>query len=591
MNLSDNEKIDELIEKAGRNKSRQSFNIYQSIYEQSKLINYSKGIAYSAIGIANYYDKNDSPDKVIEYCSIARPIFSVMNDTSGEARCCNLIAKSFSTLGDFPRQAEYLFKGLELSIASRDLNLQHKFYNNISNYYMNYLKDYEKCMEYMQASLDIAVLLNDFSALVTCYLNIGLTNCYLKEYDKALDYLRQAEETNEKYVNDEMLRCYCVLYLGYAYFEQKKNELALKCYLECIEISKNNFYTLLYAESALLAGQTYVEMRRYEKAINILSEGITLCSENNFVRNLVNLYGLFKETYEKIGDYEGALNYSELRRKTSIQHLSVINEKNLERIKLLNHLQELQKESEILRQKNLELAKINELLIETDNEKNDFLGVVAHDLKNPLTNIILISSKLKKNAAKITSEKKINSLEKICLSSERMLDIIENLLDINKIESGDVVLNPAEIFLDKLLKEIISEFDTFAQQKNIQIKLNYDLSGKYFKADEMVVKEILINLISNALKYSHKDSEVLINVFAGYEQKINIEICDNGLGIKDEEKPKVFQKFAKISNKPTAGENSTGLGLSIVKKLTELSGGNIMFDSVYGKGSKFTLMF
>ena len=109
-------------------------------------------------------------------------------------------------------------------------------------------------------------------------------------------------------------------------------------------------------------------------------------------------------------------------------------------------------------------------------------------------------------------------------------------------------------------------------------------------SDEMVIKEILMNLISNALKYSHKDSEVNINV-SDSEGRAEIRISDNGLGIKEEEKQKVFQKFAKISNKPTAGENSTGLGLSIVKKLTELCGGKIGFESEFGKGTTFILNF
>lgn len=590
MHTSETEKIDELIEKAIGYNAKHSLNIFQSIYEQSKLLNYPKGIAHSAIGIANYYDKSEIADKVIEYCTIALNVFAAIGDKSGEARCCNLIAKSYSTFGDYPKQAEYLFKGLELSIAAKNLPLQQKFYNNICNYYMNYPKDYDKSMEYMYASLEIAESIKDHSGIVTSYLNIGLIFSYKKDYEKALEYLRLSEEANEKYVNDEMLRCYCVLYLGYVYSEQKKNELALKCFLECLDISKTNSYGILFAESASLAGQTYTAMGRFEKAIKIINEGITLCRENNYIRTLVNFYEQFKEIYVKIGDYEGALNYNELHRKTRIEHLSVINEKNLERIKLLDHLEQSQRESELLKEKNSELGKINELLIETDKEKNDFLGVVVHDLKNPLTNVILIAGTLKKNFEKLTPEKKSTSLERIYLSSERMLGIIENLLDINKIEAGDVVLNPVEINLKELFYEIISEFEISASQKNIKVVFNYNLKENFLKSDKIILKEILINLVSNALKYSYKDSEVEINV-NDKDGKIFMDIIDNGLGIKDEEKSKVFQKFAKISNKPTAGENSTGLGLSIVKKLTELLGGNIEFESEYGKGSKFALIF
>lgn len=585
---SETDKIDELIIKAREYNAVNKLNIYEPIYRQSTSINYKKGIANSAYGIAVSYDRSDSPDKSIEYCSIAYPIFKELNDKSGEAKCYNIIAKAYSALGDSPMQAEYLFKGLELSIASKDLHLQHKFYNNISNYYIHFLNDYDKGLEYMNASVEIAQRMNDYHAMLANYCNFGIIYNERKEFDKAMSYLRLAEETNEKFVNDELLRCYCVLYLGTVYFGQKKNEAALKCFLETIEIAKKNNFWLLFGEGALMAGQVYEALGEYEEAVKIFMTGVELTKAKNISRISINLYGVLRDFYKHRQDFEKALYYNQKFHTTRIEHLSVINEKNLERIKLLNHLEQAQKESDILRQKNLELGKINELLMETDKEKNDFLGVVVHDLKNPLTNIILIAGNLKKNIEKLLPEKKKTSLERIYLSSERMLGIIENLLDINKIESGDVMLNPVEINLKELFDEIITEFEVSSRKKNIKIILNNNLKENFFKTDKLLLKEILANLTSNAVKYSYKDSEIIINAFndAG---KTYIDVADKGLGIKDEEKSKVFQKFAKISNKPTAGENSTGLGLSIVKKLTELLGGGIEFESEYGKGSKFIL--
>jgi signal transduction histidine kinase len=171
-----------------------------------------------------------------------------------------------------------------------------------------------------------------------------------------------------------------------------------------------------------------------------------------------------------------------------------------------------------------------------------------------------------------------------------MLDIIDSLLDINKIESGNIELNIREVNIKELIEKILSEFEAYSVQKNINVILEGG-SDNVIESDEMILKEILANLISNALKYSHKDSEVKIIVEGKERGGAQIKIADNGLGIKEEEQKKVFQKFAKISNKPTAGENSTGLGLSIVKKLTELCRGNISFESEYGKGTTFILNF
>jgi signal transduction histidine kinase len=405
-----------------------------------------------------------------------------------------------------------------------------------------------------------------------------------------MDFLHLAEETNEKYVNDELLKSYCVLYIGCVYFYQKKYDVALPCFTESLEISRRNGYWTGFCENAMMVGQTYSLMGNFDEALKIFNEGIEIAKEKRIRRLLTTLYSALSETFENFQKYFAeALNYYEKFRTTRLEQISQINEKNLESIKFLNHLEDSQKESEILKEKNSEMFRINEQLIETDKEKNDFLGVVVHDLKNPLTNIILMAGNLKKNYEKLKPEKVTSSFEKIYLSSERMLEIIDNLLDINKIESGNITLNIQEIKLKELIQRILSEFEIYSNQKNIKISLN-TTDDTMINSDEMVIKEILMNLISNALKYSYQDSEVNIDIFDTNGQA-EIRISDKGLGIKEEEKQKVFQKFAKISNKPTAGENSTGLGLSIVKKLTELCGGRIDFESEFGKGTTFILNF
>jgi len=564
---------------------------YKLILERSRALNYSTGIADAAHGLANCYDLQDLPEKSIEYCRISLPNYLTLKNKEMEARCYLLIAKAYASLGDNSKQAEYNFKGLEIAIDIKNLPLQQKLYNNISNYYHFTLGDLDKAIEYMNISTEISLSLKNYTTLLINYCNLGLLHNYRKEHEKAMEYLHLAEETNAKYVNDDKMRCYYIAYIGTVYLDQEKNEIALKCFLEVVEIAREKEYWIVYCEGIMMAGQAYGALGNYEEAIKICNEGVKVTKEKSIIRLLIVIYAVLSEIYEKKGDYEKALDYYERYRVTRIEQISKLNEKNLEHIKFLSHLEQSQKESEILKEKNSEMLRINELLIETDKEKNDFLGIVVHDLKNPLTNIILMAGNLKKNYEKLKPEKVISSFEKMYLSSERMLEIIDNLLDINKIESGNITLNIQEIKLNHLIQKIISEFEIYSTQKNIKVILNSDTDVASLNSDEIVVKEILMNLISNALKYSHKDSEIKIDIEHDAAGKTEVKISDTGLGIKDEEKKKVFQKFAKISNKPTAGENSTGLGLSIVKKLTELCGGNISFESEYGKGTTFILKF
>ncbi len=168
--------------------------------------------------------------------------------------------------------------------------------------------------------------------------------------------------------------------------------------------------------------------------------------------------------------------------------------------------------------------------------------------------------------------------------------ILSNLLDVNAIESGEYNLNFQKVNISALLNETVNHFKNIAEEKNISLEYENKLGEMVFSTDENALTEILENLISNAIKYSHENKSVWVTLSKG-NNNFKIQIIDSGLGIREDEQDKVFKKFAKISNKPTAGENSTGLGLSIVKKLTEMLGGSITFKSVYGSGSTFTLEF
>lgn len=595
MLTSETEHILQQIETArelGRTgKIKESIESLKSILSYCRQINFERGIADASYGIGNNYDKAESPEKAVEYCSAALPIYEKLNEGTREAYCCLILSKAYADIGDTSKQAEYLFRGLEKSIAVKDLLLQHKFYNNAANYYQNIVNDMLKAIEFVKISSELAAEINDNYGVCVTNCNLGNMYANIGEYDKALDHLKIAEDVNADGLNNEILTCYSVLFIGTVYWKQEKYEIALECFERVISLAIKNNNWGVYGECVTALAQTYESLGRIEDAIKLNKAAVEILREKKMYRLLISIYSNFSDLYKNLERYDEALHYHELFRSTRIEHLSLLNKKSLENIKIVSHLHESQKESEILKEKNEELFEINRLLVEIDKEKNDFLGVVVHDLKNPLTNIILIAGNIKRNFDKLAVEKKVNSFEKIYLTSQRMLEIIDSLLDINKIESGNITIQPNEINVKLLLENIISEFETYSTQKNIKVSLSGDSEAETLNNDLMVLREILINLISNALKYSHKDSEVKISYRKNEDAKTVFEITDSGLGIKEEEKSKVFQKFARISNKPTAGENSTGLGLSIVKKLTELAGGMISFESEFGKGTTFKVAF
>lgn len=245
-------------------------------------------------------------------------------------------------------------------------------------------------------------------------------------------------------------------------------------------------------------------------------------------------------------------------------------------LSLNNELSNLTRE---LQKKNAQLDQLNKL-------KNQFLGMAAHDLRNPISSIMMFSEfVLDTNDYEISDDlRKI--IELIKESSGFMLRMLEELLDVVKIESGSLQLNLEVTNVESLLKKNIDVNTLFAAKKDIKLALNVPEPLPEVEVDSVKIEQVLNNLISNAIKFSHSDTTITVSAFSTGEQ-ILITVEDQGQGIPEKELEKVFIPFSKVSVKGTSGENSTGLGLSIVKRIVTGHQGRIWVESIVGKGSLF----
>jgi signal transduction histidine kinase len=167
-----------------------------------------------------------------------------------------------------------------------------------------------------------------------------------------------------------------------------------------------------------------------------------------------------------------------------------------------------------------------------------------------------------------------------------MQTLVVNLLDLNRIEQGFGVVSAENVKLSPLLDRLVQTFHDQAQKKNIQLTLENHQSEKIVRTDPLMLSRILENLISNAIKFSPQNKDIFVRVI--YNQThFKIEVQDQGPGISAEERPRLFKKFQRLSNRPTGGENSTGLGLSITLELVTALNGRISVESDGSMGSKF----
>ncbi|MCU0428093.1 MAG: ATP-binding protein [Candidatus Kapabacteria bacterium] len=229
-------------------------------------------------------------------------------------------------------------------------------------------------------------------------------------------------------------------------------------------------------------------------------------------------------------------------------------------------------------------------LEDLNREKDEILSIAAHDLKNPIAGIRTGAEIITMLAAKQSFDK-IEQYTRLTIGAcETMVDIINNLLDVGKLESGTMTMNLQPTSLS-VVQQIIDANQEIALRKGIILHQDIDAS-LVIRADEKAFRQVLDNMISNAIKYSQPWHPVYVSTAVhskGNTRTVRISVRDEGPGLSEDDKTKLFGKFARLSAVPTAGESSTGLGLSIVKKLVELQHGQVWCDSELGQGATFTV--
>jgi len=232
----------------------------------------------------------------------------------------------------------------------------------------------------------------------------------------------------------------------------------------------------------------------------------------------------------------------------------------------------------------------NQSLENLNREKNNFLHIVAHDLKNPLSGILLTIDLLEKYMKKMTEEELIQRLANVKKTGNFMKDIIGKLLDNQLLETGNIKVSNKELNVDHFIEDVVHSFKNHAEKKNITIIVSKKLEFDTVNIDKQLLREIVDNYMSNAIKYSPLNKSIEINVkttVVNGSQSLELFIADQGDGVEEGEQHLLFQKFSKISSQPTGGEDSTGIGLYSVKKNAEAMGGEVYATFKKGESSIF----
>jgi signal transduction histidine kinase len=279
-----------------------------------------------------------------------------------------------------------------------------------------------------------------------------------------------------------------------------------------------------------------------------------------------------------VGFREGDKQNTSEQKELSIKKISTpnsdpyLNQHNRILSRLLYFIEELIKEYD----------EQNQLLKDLNEQKNEFLGMAAHDIRNPIGVIQGFSELLEEQSDGNLKE----YASMISKESSKMLQLLNDLLDISKIEAGKLDLKTKKTNYIALVKHTVKINNFIAQKKNIKIVCDFETTNQILEIDEGKIEQVLNNLFSNATKYSYPNSKITVKIFRKDNQVVT-QVIDQGQGIPEKEIEGIFNPFKKTSVHPTGSESSHGLGLAIVKKIIEGHHGNVGVTSKIGEGSVF----
>ena len=248
---------------------------------------------------------------------------------------------------------------------------------------------------------------------------------------------------------------------------------------------------------------------------------------------------------------------------------------------------ELKRANKLLDEKLGEMAETNVALYEANRLKSEFLANVSHELRTPLTSIIGFAEVLREGPEGEPDSRTARYLENILISGRILLEIINDLLDLAKIEAGRAELRLESVYVDQICSTLVDFMRPQADDRKLELTLEVDNDLPIMITDRGKVRQILFNLLSNAVKFTPEEGAVTLRAARDGSDTVRLSVTDTGPGIAEDDQPIVFEKFRQADQSATREHEGTGLGLAIAQELTRLLGGDIGVESQPGEGSTF----
>jgi len=573
-----------------------------------------KAISKSAIGIARLLISNGKSDSCLYYARVAEEICEKNSNLGALADVYDIMFGVYMTQSDVKKALPYVYKSMRIFDQLNDTVSLASTYQKISDLFFE-KHDTINAEKYCDKLWEIANVSNNKNILMTAYMQ-------KYNFDQNIEYILRSEKIAID-LNDFDMLAYIYQIMGFYYSDEKHDiKKGLSYFNKGLDYSRK--VGNKYVEEYLLLdiADNYREMKQFDSTIYYLEKSMAITDvigSNDFK---VDQYQLLYQLYKSVSKYDSALMYFELSNqiKDSFYNASILNSISDANVKYKTE----KKESEIIRQKlKIEESKRkrnqiifggialvlllalgfqyiisrqkrkNELVLNLKNAeaenlkklnemKSRFFANITHEFRTPLT-LILGPLKDLKNRIKGND----NEILKIAISnSNKLLELVNDILDLSTLEDGEVEINNCKICLNAFIKKVFYSYESYAIVRQINTELVISSGDDVLvNVDIDKLEKILNNLLSNAFKYTQIGD--VIKLVVNIEDELFISVEDSGIGIDETDIKQIFDRYYQGQNSENI--SGTGIGLSFAYRLAKMMKGSIEVESEKGRGSKFTM--
>ena len=585
-------------------------------------LGYTRGVAVSYKNIGVSFWAQAEYAQAEEWLNTAVAHYEQIGDAAGLARCYNNLGIVNETRARYITALEYLIKAAEASERTAETTLLSTIYLNMADIY-SLQENHPKALALTQRALEVFTGAEDELHHAGIYGKLGEVYAALGQYETAQAYMSQAMALAHTFGSQYHVGRYST------YLSQLYNRLGRPA--EGLETAEQAIAAGQALTNKRITGQGYVHLGealhllgRLAEARQALGQGLALAEEAAVRETEAEAHQRLAEVCEAEGDFAAALHHyrqhitlkealvaekhsilvtemqtryeverqqrqAEVYRLRTEEMAAVVADRTAD---LASANARLQQELEEHHRTALELVAARDQAEEASRAKSAFLTNVSHELRTPLNAIIGYGELLLEEATEQGQTNYVADMNKLLWSARHLLGIINDILDLAKIEAGNMEVRREPFGVWPLVKLVSTAARPLMERQNNQFHIECPPHLPLLVSDEQKVRQILLNLLSNAAKFTHKGQITLTiarQATAEGRHELVCTVADTGIGMSEADQQRLFQPFTQLDTSPSRLYEGTGLGLTITHHFCHLLGGRMMLESELGRGSTFTI--